>query len=176
MSEGKRIAYDVAMDMALMVVRKISPLCDRVKVAGSLRRKKGDVGDIEIVCIPKEQSDLFGNKFRSADVISSLLKESGYGLHKDGEHYKQINLIHCMCDLFITTPECWGVIYMIRTGSADFSHKMVTPKRYGGFMPSHLKVKEGRLWNGDTVLDTPEEEDVFSAYGIDFIEPERRNA
>jgi len=174
MSEGKRLDYDTAMDLALAVIRKIKPVCERIHIAGSLRRKKPDVGDIEIVCIPKEQSDLLGNKYRDASMISTILRENGCALHKDGEHYKQINLLHCMCDLFITTPECWGVIFMIRTGSADFSHKMVMQKQYGGYMPGHLKVKDGRLWNGDTVLETPEEKDVFHAYGMDHIEPEMR--
>lgn len=174
MSEGERIARVRALSMANEVMRILRPVCERIEIAGSLRRGKQDVGDIEIVCIPSEQSDLLGSKFRDSSQISAALKENGCAFHKDGDKYKQINLLHCMCDLFITTPECWGVIFMLRTGSADFSHKMVTPKQYGGYMPSYLKVKDGRIWRGDSVQETPEEQDVFALYGIEFIEPEKR--
>ena len=174
MSEGKRIPSPLAFDLAVEVMRMLYPVCERIEIAGSLRRNKPDVGDIELVCIPKEQTDLFGNNYRNANGISEALRINGAVLRKDGEHFKQINLIHCMCDLFITTPECWGVIFLIRTGSAEFSHKMVTPRQYGGYMPSHLHVKDGRLWNGNDLLNTPEEKDVFIAYGTEYIEPEMR--
>jgi DNA polymerase/3'-5' exonuclease PolX len=174
MSEGKRLDYKFARGLAIETMRILRPVCERIEIAGSLRRNKPDVGDIEIVCIPKEQTDLFGNTYRNADGISEVPRINGAALHKDGEHFKQINLLYCMCDLFITTPECWGVIFMIRTGSADFSHKMVTPKQYGGYMPGHLKVKDGRLWIGGDVLHTPEEKDVFEIYGMEYINPEMR--
>jgi len=35
-------------------------------------------------------------------------------------------------------------------------------------------VAEGRIWRGATALQTPEEEDVFAAIGLDFIPPEKR--
>jgi DNA polymerase/3'-5' exonuclease PolX len=174
MSEGNRLDHKFASGLAIELMRILRPACDRIEIAGSLRRNKPDVGDIELVCIPKEQTDLFGEKYCNANGISQVLSLNGAALHKDGEHFKQINLRHCMCDLFITTPECWGVIFMIRTGSADFSHKMVTPKQYGGYMPGYLKVKDGRLWNGSTIIETPEEKDVFNAYNMEYIIPEIR--
>ena len=174
MSEGERIARVLALSMANEVIRILRPVCERIETAGSLRRGKQDVGDIEIVCIPREQSDLLGNAYRSAEQISSVLWSNGYALAKDGERYKQIYLPHGKCDLFITSPECWGVIFMLRTGSADFSHKMVTPKQYGGYMPSYLKVKDGRIWHVDSVQETTEEQDVFALYGMTYLEPEKR--
>ncbi|MFA7254037.1 MAG: hypothetical protein WC107_05800 [Patescibacteria group bacterium] len=172
MSEGNRLDHKFASGLAIELTRILRPTCERIEIAGSLRRNKPDVGDIEIVCIPSEMPDLFGEMSRNSFAITDKL--TGYALIKNGEHFKQIDLKYCKCDLFITTPECWGVIFMIRTGSADFSHKMVTPKQYGGYMPGHLKVKDGRLWNGSTVVETPEEKDIFNAYNMEYIIPEMR--
>ncbi|GAH73129.1 unnamed protein product, partial [marine sediment metagenome] len=31
----------------------LAPVCEKIEVAGSIRRQKPDVGDIELLCIPK---------------------------------------------------------------------------------------------------------------------------
>jgi hypothetical protein len=41
-------------------------------------------------------------------------------------------------------------------------------------MPDHYRVEDARLKVGATVLDTPEEEDVFRLYGIDYVVPAQR--
>lgn len=174
MSEGERIPRQAALDLADQVIAVLSPHCERIEIAGSLRRGKPDVGDIEIVCIPCLELDLFGTGSRTAQAIETALREAGYSLAKNGEHFKQFSLGVCKCDLFITVPECWGVIFTIRTGSADFSHRLVTPRNQGGLLPSYLKVKDGRIWHGDTCLETWEESDVFQAAGLDWIPPEAR--
>jgi DNA polymerase/3'-5' exonuclease PolX len=77
-------------------------------------------------------------------------------------------------DIFLTTPEKWGVIFTLRTGCSDFSHRLVTPKREGGLCPSNYHVKDGRIWWLDQPFETPEEADVFRILGLDWIDPERR--
>ncbi len=172
MSTGDKVQRALALTYAEGILKLLDPVCERMEIAGSLRRGKPEVGDIEIVCIPKATEDLFGNQSVNASGIEAVLHN--HKLIKNGEHFKQIDLGKLKCDLFITTKECWGVIFMIRTGSADFSHKMVTPARYGGLMPSCFNVKDGRLWNGDVPLLTPEETDVFRIYEMEFIPPEER--
>lgn len=105
---------------------------------------------------------------------------------KDGEKYKQISiktesfgLIHLAefkLDLFIVRPETWGVQFAIRTGPAEFSHKFVTRRSLGGWLPDHLKVDGGLLWDTrtETVIQTPEEQNFFEAIGMDWVEPEDR--
>ena len=48
------------------------------------------------------------------------------------------------------------------------------PKKFGGMLPSNLTVKDGAIWNGNKIIPTPEEEDVFDLLGIGFIVPENR--
>lgn len=177
MSEGTRIPLAEAQRLAAAVIDLLQPYCDRIEVAGSVRRQKVDCGDIEIVCIPKAQFNLLMEPYRAANKIENALDAVGYKCPRfNGEHFKQFSVGPCNVDLFITSPECWGVIYTIRTGGADFSHKLVTPKNLGGLLRSYLQVKDGRLQYRETgvQLDTPEEIDVFNAVGIAWIEPSKR--
>ena len=53
---------DEATAIAERVVEILRPHCDRIEVAGSVRRGKPEVGDIEVVCIPRTTvSGLFGD-------------------------------------------------------------------------------------------------------------------
>ena len=168
-----KMPYAQALGLAEKFITQIRPMCDRVEIAGSLRRKKDQVGDIEIVCIPKivKAPDMFGYAIssRPIDEIGARFK-----LVKNGPNYKQLDMGSYHIDLFITTPAQWGVIFTIRTGSADFSHWLVTPRSKGGGCPSYLKVKDGRIDDGHKYIATPEEQDVFTVMGIPYIEPEKR--
>ena len=101
-------------------------------------------------------------------------------LTKNGNKYKQVELKDGInLDLFIVTPPAqWGVQFMIRTGSAEFSHRFVTIKHQGGLLPSYLRVKDGAIWHigkgVSRMIETPEEADVFKVLGINYIEPEKR--
>jgi DNA polymerase/3'-5' exonuclease PolX len=172
MSEGKRIPRPEALAAAQKICTILSPVCERIEIAGSLRRLKPDVGDIEIVCIPKIEYDLLGNEYYKPFQIERILGRDGFEMPRfNGEHFKQFDTGPCNCDLFITTPEQWGVIFTIRTGPADFSHRLVTQRNKGGLLPSYLRVKDGRIWHGDQALGTPEEKDVFALLRLPWIEP-----
>lgn len=52
MSTGSKFDYEAARKVADRVVDILAPHCDRIEIAGSLRRGEHTVGDIELVCIP----------------------------------------------------------------------------------------------------------------------------
>ena len=41
--------YNKALEIAEKTKAQLAPYCERIEIAGSIRRKKPDVGDIEIV-------------------------------------------------------------------------------------------------------------------------------
>lgn len=182
MSEGQRMSLPFARVLARKMVDLLEPYCDRIEIAGSIRREKPDVGDVEIVCIPKmvTMTNLLGESIshREPSDISAALIIDGFVLAKNGDHFKQAHLPNGAInfDIFLTTPECWGMIFTIRTGSADFTHRLVTPRSQGGMMPSYLQAKDGRIVERETgnKLDTPEEADVFKALKVEWIEPKDR--
>jgi DNA polymerase/3'-5' exonuclease PolX len=164
------------MEAAYPVMGILQPLCDRVEFAGSIRRLRPVVGDVEIICIPKVVTDLLGevNEEATAFVVYSALESAGYKMIKNGPYFKQFDLGNILCELHLTTPEKWGVKWLITTGSEEYSHNMVTPRQKYGYMPSNLHVKECRVWDGKTALDTPEEIDIFKIYGLEFVPPNKR--
>jgi len=180
MSENSSKArLHIARYYAELLVKQIEPACERVEIAGSIRRQKPMVGDIEIVAIPKPSVDLFDNKSYCPDIVYRAIQ--GVMLHpprfeKQGQFYARFKFFGMDTDLFITTPEKWGCIFLIRTGSADFSRRIMTRKWQGGYCPDNLSFRDGRMWSADSTepLDTPEEIDVFRNLGLGWIEPENR--
>lgn len=115
-----------AKHLARRLVSDLWQYCDRIEVAGSIRRGKPEIGDIEIVAIPKyAETDLFGG-LTGNHALDTLVWSNIGELTKGGHKYKQIALFEGInLDLFIVTPPAqFGVIYLIRTGPAAYSHKM----------------------------------------------------
>lgn len=182
MAETKeRMPLARAETLAQHLYEHLAPGCYRLEVAGSLRRRKPDIGDIEFVAIPRFEDNLFGEPGHSSldFYIERMLASALIECVKGGEKYKQFRVpsYHCNLDLFIVQPETWGVIFTLRTGPKEFSHRLVTPRRQGGFCPAHLRFDVGRIWTRTSpaqALDTPEEADVFRVLGLSWVEPRER--
>ena len=157
-----------AFAIALSVVKQLEPHCERIAVAGSIRRHKALVGDIEIVAIPKPYDvGLFASGI--ATVEDRWKKVKGELPCK----YTQRMLPEGIAlDLFFARPENWGLILAIRTGSAEYSHQVLAHN----WAQRGYKSIEGMLHNrhGDPI-HTPEERDVFSVCGVPWTEPDKRN-
>ena len=180
-----------AIDKANKFQELIAPYCDYGHVAGSIRRLKPDVNDIEYVCVPKIYTemayDMFLNRCPPDDIIENYLlgflsKALSDGtltldpaLKRNGDKYKRFLFDGMPLDLFIADEDNLGNILAIRTGNAEFSHQLVTPRNQGGLMPSYLKQKDGYLWNGNNQIVCRTEQEFFDALGIPFVEPRERN-
>jgi DNA polymerase/3'-5' exonuclease PolX len=173
MSKGDKIPYRDALEVAQALELSLSFVCERTLIAGSLRRRKSEVGDLELVVLPRfgAITDMFGEVVGQRSLLDDALTDIAPTRTKDGERYKQFVWEGMPVDLFIASRETWGCIATIRTGSADFTHWLVTPRNKGGGCYSHLKFHEGRLMDGATALDTSEERLVFAALEQDWIEP-----
>tara|TARA_R110002074_G_scaffold243116_2_gene414896 strand:- start:852 stop:1337 length:486 start_codon:yes stop_codon:yes gene_type:complete len=155
---------------ALLIAEKVkamlAPHCERVEIAGSIRRKKAEVKDIEIVAIPKPYGvGLFESGI--ATVVNQWPKVKGNLPCK----YTQRTLPEGIkLDLFFATKENWGMIFAIRTGSAEYSHKTLARK----WTSLGYKSEGGHLYIDDKKLDFLEEKDLFDKLGIKYLEPEFR--
>lgn len=177
MSKNSRISWDDGMAAAGAILDILRPVVDRVEVAGSLRRGAETVGDIEILAIPAAVPDLFGGEVRGPVMIDQALAGRGFTFEANGPLYKRFILQEpagVRCDLFLTTPEQWGVMLAIRTGPSGFSMQIVTPRNKGGLLPSYLKIHDGRVWNAGKALSTPEESDLFQVLGLPMLQPNQR--
>lgn len=172
-------AYQVVRPLADRLVEMLEPVCARIEIAGSLRRMRPEVGDIEIVAVPKPIYDLTGEPIERTGV-DDLLASWPVRVVKNGQKYKQFVFAgksgkEYQVDLFLQpNPATWGVNFLIRTGADEFSKRMVTSTQHGGLCPAGLSVKDGRIWQNGKVLETPEEQNIFELWGMDYIEPSKR--
>lgn len=171
------LTHEAGMAVYTEVAAALVKPCQKIAVAGSLRRGKTTVKDVEVVCIPEPFKDLLGNEFFTADRIKVALWRLRYDdvSVKGGDKYMNV-LINgkISVDVFVTTPGQWGVIYAIRTGSADFSKWLVTDRQHGGALPKNYKVKDGWLWYKNAKLETKTELEFFHIIGIKYVDPEKR--
>jgi DNA polymerase/3'-5' exonuclease PolX len=160
--------YDDALFFALDICRQIDPYVTRFQIAGSVRREKAEVGDIEIVAIPKLKTvrDMFQVEVATDSLLDQVIPTLGTVI-KNGPKYKQIDLGPIKLDLFLVTPPAqWGVILALRTGPADFSQALVTARNKHGLLPSHAKVEDGAVWSGGKIIPMPEETDFLKFCGF----------
>ena len=177
--------------IAGQIVDLLQLFCHRIEIAGSVRRRRPDVGDIEVVAIPKPydvglfESGLAAVVNRWPKVKGELGPQCRYtqrlvpftGMLKDtrlviNHRTGEPGAWTVQLDLFMPTPEAWGLIFAIRTGSAAFSHCMLakTWSRMG------YKSEGGVLVHRQTgeVRTFAEETDLFSFLGLPWVPPEKR--
>ena len=124
--------HSKAKEIAVATCYKLQPHCKdgKVKIVGSTRRLKPEVKDIEIIVIPKKQDikDLFGavigkdvdRRFiETVNNLGEIIKGKAIG------KIMQIKLPEIMLDLFIPDYFDYYRQYAIRTGSSDYSARVI---------------------------------------------------
>jgi hypothetical protein len=200
-----------AWKVAESLVEHFRPACTRIEIAGSIRRLKADVKDIELVIVPDltpvpRARPEFGkpipelHKTLLDKLVWEMKERRDILLEANGERYKKLYLTYAgiKTDIFINlAPSNWGVQMVLRTGSEDFSHWMVTQRKYGGALPNGYFVKHQVVWDGSEfkkfeVPEDPnkaialltdlnhvpmlEEQDFLDFCGLGWIEPKDRVA
>ena len=185
MSNTTKHPYNDIHPVAARLVSALRPHCHRIELAGSLRRQRPLIGDIEICAIPIRPTNLFGEELEdrptALDRFLDTLVSEGHDLNftKRGPKYQRFRFGRYEVDLFLATQLTWGSVFTIRTGSADFSQWLVTQEPLGA-CPWLVRfgndgAAPGRLIHNGRLLATPEEEDVFAALGLAYIPPTERN-
>ena len=125
-----KIVLNEAESIANKVRDHISPSMDRVEVAGSIRRRKEVVGDIEICGIPDDRTKLIALLGDLGQHIKPGVPGAIPWIPKVEAKYLRVRLTEGMnLDVFLGTPQNWGGLYMMRTGSGaspDVTHFMVS--------------------------------------------------
>ena len=166
-----------AKKIALKYLELLKPYCERIEIAGSIRREKPEVGDIELVCIPKKvEIDDPACWFKKIEIIhpefckiiDSLERIRGNATGKAMQRNTPEGIV---LDIFTATPDNWGYIFAIRTGPDNFSHKVLANNwvKYG------YHGKDGMLYNKqEKPVPVKEESDLFLLIGIEYIDPKFR--
>ena len=157
----------------------LEPVCQRVEIAGSIRRQKPEVGDIELLVIPKH-GGLAGEVDLLDQEIIDLMRRGvlGYRLNKLGSRVygpKNKLMLHVPSgigvDIFSTDLECWPVALVVRTGSAETNKRIAMAAIRKGW---HLRAYGRGFTTPDGEVICHSERDVFEFVGIPYMEPWER--
>lgn len=191
--------------LAQDVMQVLAVGCARIIIAGSIRRRKAEPNDIELVAIPNvgtyEVRDLFGESIKThtvnrlEDEIGVLIDSENWEFdpitRRNGPAYKRLRHVESgtCCDLFITDRRKWGVIATIRTGPGDFSKELVSLAHQRGMFvqvgllhghpPIFAQGKVQPCPSGEKcpqIIETPEEADFFRALGLPWVDVDKRAA
>lgn len=167
--------YSEALAIASQVKDLLAPHCERIEIAGSIRRKCAVCNDIEIVAIPKPyETGLFESGI--AAVVNRWEKVKGELEYKGRPgvracRYTQRKLPQgVLLDLFFATPDNWGYILAIRTGSTRFNQHLINRWKHKGYGGA-----DGYLHCAGTIIPVPEETHLFKLLDIPYCAPEARN-
>jgi DNA polymerase (family 10) len=170
----------LAQRLAEHIAAELQPYCSRLEIAGSIRRRRPEVGDIDLVCIPKNMGHLTELLNRCAQKATPL---------KKGDQYAVFTLQNgFQLDLWIAhdggfgedpglfetelkkVPSNWGMLLLARTGSARHNVYLAQVAKQRGL---HFNPHRGVL-RGKEIVASCTEEEIFSVLGLPFIRPEDR--
>jgi len=160
LSEALFLAEDIILQL-----KKIKEI-DKISVAGSLRRMKETIGDIDLLATIKNGAKEDAKKVMDVFVnLDGIIKVWDYGLTKSSVRFdKKID-----ADLRVVDDDEFGSALQYFTGSKD--HNIKTRKLA---MEKNLKLNEYGVFKGKKLTAGKTEEEVYQAIGLPYMEPELR--
>ena len=134
---------------------------DEISLAGSARRRKETIGDIDILVVSKKPAKVmdFFTKLEGVEKVWGQGSTKASIRMKDGFDV----------DLRIVKKESYGSALQYFTGNKD--HNIAT-RRIA--IEKGLKLSEYGLFKGDKMIAGKTEEEVYKAIDLPYIEPELR--
>ena len=157
--------------IAFNILSTIDPYCTRAEIAGSIRRRKRTVNDIDIVVQPKAHCWV--------KLIKAIRHEFDAITEKQGPKLATLYVPfaskqgqgHLQVDLYRASQVTWGILLLIRTGSAEHNIYLCNLAIRKGY---RLLYSRGLIDEGGAVIASKTERDVFQALGLDYIPPRDR--
>ncbi len=134
---------------------------ERADVAGSLRRYRETIGDVDILVGSRRSSEVFDRIARVPDRLETLVR---------GDTKMTVVLEGGLqVDVRVVDPESYGAALVYFTGSKDHNVRLRTLAKDLG-----LKVNEYGVYRGEQLIARRTEYDVYDAVGLSWIPPEMR--
>jgi DNA polymerase (family 10) len=162
-TETARISYSAAAIAAAELIEHLGKAekVQRIEPAGSLRRRRETVDDLDIVAASPDADVVI----RCFLEFPAIIKTLGAGPTRASVVLKS----GIQVDLRVVPDSSWGAALIYFTGSqAHCVHLRRIARRMG------LLLNEYGLFRGDSSLASASEEDVYRALGMAWVPPEMR--
>ncbi|POX62633.1 DNA polymerase/3'-5' exonuclease PolX [Streptomyces sp. Ru62] len=162
---GARVPLSLALDTAEEIVAELSAVtgCERCAYAGSLRRMRETVGDLDVLVSARRSApfmDALCELPVTAEVIARGTKKTSVRTGKG-----------LQLDLRVVPPESWGAALQYFTGSKAHNIRTRTIAVHQGLKLSEYGVFD--TGSGESVASRTEEE-VYARLGLPWIPPTLR--
>jgi DNA polymerase (family 10) len=161
-SQGRFLLADIE-PLAQKIKERLQSLSsrDQVVIAGSYRRRKETVGDLDIVAVSKNPKKLMQVFISMPEVVH---------IYAAGPTKSLIRIKPGIdVDLRAVPPESLGAMLLAFTGSKDHEIALRTLAEKQGF-----KLNDFGLLKGRKLIASRTEKSVYEALGLKYIEPELR--
>jgi DNA polymerase (family 10) len=149
-----------AQRTANAVIDILKPYCSRIEVVGSIRRKRPNPNDVDIVLIPKDLWNLHAELVKLGQVKMS------------GSKIIRVIYGNTQLDFYIADEATCATLLLIRTGSTQNNIRLCSIAKKKGW---HLAANGDGLFNekkeriaGDTEIS------IYQALGLPYKRPEER--
>ena len=158
----QRMELKEARFIADIVVVALKPYCDKIEIAGSIRRLKETIGDIDIVVIAKDRWNM--------DL--TLMRMGNY--ERSGPKIGRIDMVEkkTQLDIYYADEQTWATLLLIRTGSIKNNIRLATLAKKKGW---RLAASGDGLFDEEGVRIAGESErSIYEALGLPYQEPWER--
>ena len=177
----------LALSVAAELIALLQPVTERVEVAGSVRRGKANVSDLELVLIPKRDTvpdglfdfqtiDLAARLFDTLLDRKVLAKRPNIAGHFAWGPQNKL-AIHVKTglpvDLFSTSRAGWYRTLLIRTGPKDFNLRIIEALAKRGYK-LHAYGEAALTGPDGNDVSVDSEQALFTLAGWLFQKPEER--
>ena len=159
-----------ARKYAEKIVAGLTPFCHRIEIAGSIRRKRPVINDIDLVILPRSIRAI---KRRCMQTHPKVLADGSTNFSILLRTNVQIDIYFAEApetDLFGEGRKKFGSLFLCRTGSKQFNIWLAleAQKRSFHWNPYYGLYRNGQCFASET------EQKIFSRLQLDFIPPELR--
>ena len=140
-----------------------TPGVEKVVIAGSYRRRRETVGDLDFLATARRSAPVFV-RFASYPAVKEVLARGGT------KASVRLNS-GIQADLRVVPPESFGAALHYFTGSKAHN---IALRRLA--MKKGLKVNEYGVYRGATRIAGETEESVYAAVGLPWVPPEKRES
>jgi DNA polymerase/3'-5' exonuclease PolX len=155
-----------AEKIAEQIKTAVAAQCDKLEVAGSIRRQKPIVHDIDFVAVTKNDTEW--------QKISETLKHMKAKLNCSGNSVTKALIPYnnslVKVDFYRAKPSTFGIHLLVRTGSAEHNMWLASLAISKGM---RIKYSEGLIKDGNVIAGEDEKE-VYEALGLPYPLPHER--
>jgi len=159
----QRISIGMAYPVARRIIAELkrNPQSKDVQAAGSLRRMKETVGDVDILVSGENGADIVKSFVTMHGVTQVLASGDTKGSVRVEEGVQ--------VDLRVVREDEFGAALQYFTGSKEHNIRLREIAKKQG-----LKISEYGIFKADKKIGGSREEDIYKALGMDWIPPELR--